>query len=73
MIGSTLWEVHLYAPAEGRPASNDKFTRFESAFRHAMTLMHDHPKGWRIQVVPPVHATPGELAQLRENALHVAT
>ena len=67
---STLWEVHLYAPGETRPASNEKFLGFERAFAHALTLKHDRPHGWNVHLHPPAHAEQREIDQLREHALY---
>ena len=72
MTGSTMWEVHLYAPAETRPASNEKFTAFESALLYALTLKRDRPNGWHVHVHPPGHASAQEIVKLQENALYPA-
>jgi hypothetical protein len=64
------WEVHLYAPAETLPASNERFTSFASAFAYALTLKRDRPSGWHVHVKPPSYAAPAEIEKLRENALY---
>ena len=70
MSGSNLWEVHFYAPAETRPASNEKFAGFEAALQFALTLKHDRPSGWHVHVHPPTHADAREIATLQEHALY---
>ena len=72
MPGSSVWEVHLYAPAETRPASNEKFANFPAAFVYAQALKRDRPNGWHVHVHPPAHASAEEIAKLRENALYPA-
>lgn len=72
MTGFTMWEVHLYAPAETRPASNERFASFAPAFEHALSLKHDRPHGWHVHVHPPAHASASEIAKLQENSLYPA-
>jgi hypothetical protein len=72
MTDSTMWEVHLYAPAETRPASNERFASFKPAFEHALSLKQDRPHGWHVHVHPPAHASTSEIAKLQENSLYPA-
>jgi hypothetical protein len=70
MTGLTQWEVRLYAPAETRPASNEKFGSFAPALAYALALKRDRPNGWHVHVQPPPYAAQAEIEKLRENALY---
>ncbi|HTJ63502.1 MAG TPA: hypothetical protein VL899_06800 [Alphaproteobacteria bacterium] len=70
MSGSNLWEVHLYAPAETRPASTETFGGFAPALAYALTLKRDRSNGWHVHVQPPPYAAAAEIEKLRENALY---